>query len=102
MIQYLLGLLPVALPIAALIVLVIVILALYLVARIFFNADIASGIAIGAGWGTLIGIVTGIVCLWISCGSFMKIFFTQNWMPFVYGWSITVLISAIIGGIQRK
>lgn len=102
MIPYLLSLLPVALPIAALIVLVVVLLVLYLAARIFFSAEVAAGIATGAGLGIFIGIVVGIICLWISTGSFLDIFFTRDWMPFVYGWSFTVLISAIIGGITSK
>ncbi|MDE6159451.1 MAG: hypothetical protein K2F69_05075 [Bacteroidaceae bacterium] len=103
MIQYLLGLGPAALLIAIVITLVLILTVLYILARIFFCAETAEGIVGGAFWGIFIGVVIGLICQYISAGSIGKMLFSSvSWMPFVFGWAVTVLISSIIGGIRGK
>lgn len=102
MIQYLISLLPVAAPVAILIILVVVLSVLYVLTRIFFSAEVASGIVSRFFVGIFLGIVIGIVFMWISAGSiFGMLMSSVSWMPFVWGWVVTVIVSAVVGGVKR-
>lgn len=101
MIGYLFSLIPAIIPIAIVVALLIIMTVLYLLARCFFDSETASGIATGAIIGIFIGIIIGLICQYLSVGSIAEMLLGYNisWMPFVYGWAATVMLSGIIGGI---
>ena len=36
-----------------------------------------------------------------TCCNFGMLMSSVSWMPFVWGWVVTVIVSAVVGGVKR-